>query len=176
MPNRTSLFHFTKIAELLLVALAVVAGCSHPAAAPAAGGSVPAAAAPASHPAVVLPDGTSFEVELASDDATRQEGLMFRESLLPRHGMLFFFPSSEVYPFWMKNTIIPLDMIWIDDGGKAVHIESRVPPCTADPCPSYSPGVAARYVLELAGGEAEAHHLHSGDTLSLRNVTGVVVR
>ena len=128
------------------------------------------------HPAVVLPDGAVVAVELATDDDTRQQGLMYRESLEPLKGMLFIFPAAGDYPFWMKNTMIPLDMLWIDDSRHIVHIEQDVPPCTADPCPSYPPGAKAKYVLELKAGEAAAHHLQNGAMLQMRNIDGVQVR
>lgn len=134
------------------------------------------AAASPTHPAVVLPDGAVVSVELATDDDTRQQGLMYRESLDPLKGMLFIFPSAGDYPFWMKNTMIPLDMIWIDDSRRIVHIEANVPPCAGDPCPSYPPGAMAKYVLELKAGEASAHRLQSGAVLGMRNIDGVQVR
>jgi Uncharacterized conserved protein len=137
--------------------------------------SAPAAPSGA-HAAVVLPDKSVIEIELATDDATRQQGLMDRESIDPGKGMLFIFPMSGEYPFWMKNTMVPLDMIWIDEARTVVHIASGVPPCTADPCPSYPPGKMAKYVLELKAGEAAAHHLKDGDVVEMRNLEGVQVR
>src|SRR5688572_12246217 len=80
-------------------------------------------------------------VEMATDDATRAQGLMYREHLPAGRGMLFVFPGNDVYSFWMKNTLIPLDMIWIDEGRKVVHVKRDVQPCRADPCPSYSPEI-----------------------------------
>lgn len=130
----------------------------------------------AGHPAVVLPNGAAVAVELATDDDTRQQGLMYRDSLDPLKGMLFIFPSSGDYPFWMKNTIIPLDIVWIDESRKIVHVESNVPPCAADPCPSYPPGGTAKYVLELKAGEAGVHHLQAGDVVEMRNLEGIQVR
>ena len=127
-------------------------------------------------PVVVLPSGTVVEVEIAAEDASRALGLMYRENLEPNRGMLFLFPEDGVYPFWMKNTIIFLDLIWLSAQGTIVHVESMVEPCTGDPCPSYSPGGEARYVLELAGGEAERNGLVEGETLELRNLERIDVR
>ncbi|HEV2720766.1 MAG TPA: DUF192 domain-containing protein [Thermoanaerobaculia bacterium] len=155
-----------------VVALALLAGaCSAPHGAPAA--PPPAAA---QGPQVILPDGAAIQVELATDDATRAEGLMYRDRLAEDHGMLFMFPESGDYPFWMKNTLIPLDMIWIDDGRRIVHISSNVPPCKADPCPNYPPNAKARYVLELAAGVAAKHHLGNGQTLRFEGTANAVVR
>ncbi len=156
--------------SLLLLAL-LVAACSAPQ-------NTPAAPAPAavSGPRVILPDGAAIQVELAIDEPTRTQGLMYRDRLAEDRGMLFFFPRSGEYPFWMKNTLIPLDMIWIDDQRRIVHVASNVPPCTADPCPSYPPNAAAKYVLELAAGVAAKHHLGNGQVLRYEGMDNVVVR
>ena len=119
----------------------------------------------ATGPRVVLPDGFVVSVEIAADAENRAQGLMYRDHLDAGRGMLFFFPADDVFSFWMKNTRIPLDMIWIDSEKRIVGIRENVPPCKADPCPSYGPGVVARYVFEVAGGEAKKHGLKTGDVL-----------
>jgi hypothetical protein len=80
-----------------------------------------------------------YSIEIADTPASRQQGLMFRENLPQDQGMLFVFDTPSDYRFWMKNTKLTLDMIWINQNYQIVHIESNVPPCTADPCPSYGP-------------------------------------
>jgi uncharacterized protein len=130
----------------------------------------------ANGPRVIFPDGTAIQVELATDDATREQGLMFRDHLANDRGMIFFFLQSGDYPFWMKNTLIPLDMIWIDEQKRIVHIAHDVPPCKADPCPSYDPGAFSRYVLEVAAGVAARHGLANGQTLRFEALDNVVVR
>lgn len=127
-------------------------------------------------PRVVLPDGTSVRVEVAATDETRSQGLMYRDHLAEDAGMIFLFKESGEYPFWMKNTLIPLDMIWIDDQRRIAHIEPNVPPCKADPCASYPPNAQAKYVLELGGGVAAKHHLKAGDTLRFEAMDNVEVR
>ena len=82
------------------------------------------------------------------------QGLMFRESLPERTGMLFLFSDNAVHRFWMKKTMIPLDMIWMDGGGKVLFVSAQTPPCRADPCPSYGPETPAASVLEIVGGKA----------------------
>jgi len=119
---------------------------------------------------VIVPGGRAIEVEIAANDETREQGLMYRDRLPPGHGMLFLFARAGTYPFWMKNTIIPLDMIWIDESLRVVHVERSVPPCKADPCPSYDPKAEARYVLELAGGEAARQGIGAGPQLRFENV------
>jgi uncharacterized membrane protein (UPF0127 family) len=76
----------------------------------------------------------------------------------------------------MKNTLIPLDLIWIDANHKIVHIAHDVPPCKADPCPSYPPNAAASYVLEVPAGVAAKHHLADGQTLRFEGLEHVIVR
>src|ERR1043166_9481125 len=110
--------------------------------------TAPAAPPAVSGPRVVLPDGAAIQVELATDEATRAQGLMFRDHIADDRGMLFFFAESGEYPFWMKNTLIPLDMIWIDAERRMAHVASNVPPCKADPCSSYPPNARAKYDLE----------------------------
>jgi uncharacterized protein len=129
-----------------------------------------------SGPRVIFPDGTAISVEIAADDEKRAQGLMFRDRLGPNAGMLFMFLQDEEHSFWMKNTLIPLDLVWIDADQKVVHVKYNVPPCKVEDCPSYPPGVMSRYVLEVAGGVAEAHGIKSGDQLRFEQTEGVVVR
>ncbi len=133
------------------------------------------AAEPYSGPVVVLPDGYQVKVEIAADDGTRVQGLMFRDRVPPGTGMLFLFPQTGDYPFWMKNTLVPLDMVWIDEGRGIVHVKADVPPCKADPCPSYPPNAQARYVLELGAGEAAKHRVTTGTTLKFERIDNIAV-
>jgi uncharacterized membrane protein (UPF0127 family) len=114
---------------------------------------------------IYLPSGASITAELAITDAERARGLMFREKLLPDQGMLFVFERESAVAFWMKNTLIPLDMLWLDRDRRVVHIEKNVPPCKADPCPSYAPARPGLYVLELPAGAADRFGLKAGDRL-----------
>jgi len=114
---------------------------------------------------IYLPSGASVTAELALTDAQRARGLMFREKLLPDQGMLFVFDSEAPVSFWMKNTLIPLDMLWLDRDRVIVHVERNVPPCKADPCPSYTPSRPGLYVLELPAGAAAGFRLKTGDRL-----------
>jgi len=117
---------------------------------------------------VYLPDGRSVTAELALTDAERARGLMNRETILPDQGMLFVFDEEAVHSFWMKNTLIPLDMLWLDKDRRIIHIERDVPPCRADPCPSFGPQRPASYVLELKGGMAAAFQLKVHDKLDFK--------
>lgn len=134
---------------LLAVLLLIVGACG---AAPKATNTATPDAQ--SGPRVVLPSGAVYRVELARTPEELAQGLMFRESLPERSGMLFLFPDSQVHKFWMKNTMIPLDMIWIDRDGRVLFVSVQTPPCRADPCPTYGPEQPAASVLEMAGGLA----------------------
>lgn len=121
---------------------------------------------PQNDPFVVItaPHGVTIRAELADTLPKRVKGLMFRESLPANHGMLFTFSEEQEWSFWMKNTRMSLDIIWIDKTKKIVHVERNVPICTRtdDGCPNYQPVSPALYVLELAAGTAEALKLQRG--------------
>ncbi len=119
---------------------------------------------------VVFPDGSAVSVEIADTEPVRERGLMFRTALAPNEGMIFVFPQAGYYPFWMKNTLIPLDMLWLDARGRIVSIAASVPPCKADPCPSYPPTGDASYVIEVVSGFARQHGLEPGDTVKLEGI------
>ncbi len=119
---------------------------------------------------VVFPDKTRVTVEIAATDAERQRGLMFRERLAPNEGMVFVFEEPGSYPFWMKNTLIPLDMIWVDGVYRVVDIAHSVPPCKADPCPSFGHKGTATYVVEVVSGFAKQHGVKPGDALVFTGV------
>lgn len=127
-------------------------------------------------PRIVFPNGFAYNVEVSADPELRAQGLMYRDQLRPGTGMIFFFPADGIYGFWMKNTMIPLDMIWIDSAYKVVQIKPDIPPCRIDDCPSFEPGVTSRYVLELAAGEAAKQGLKVGDVLRFEGMDHVVAR
>ena len=102
-------------------------------------------------------------VEVVQKTEELRKGLQFRERLDPNSGMLFIFSQNRRHAFWMKNTLIPLDMIWMDDTRRVVHIEEDVPPCKKDPCPSYTPSQEAFYVLEVNAGYTAVLDLKVGD-------------
>ena len=101
-----------------------------------------------------------FEVELALDDAHRSHGLMFRKKLGPYEGMLFDFFQEMPVSFWMKNTLIPLDMLFIAADGTIKHIHANAVPLTTDAIPSEFP---VRAVLEINGGSAALLGIKPGD-------------
>jgi len=113
---------------------------------------------------ITTPQGVTIQAELADTTQKRATGLMFRESLPANHGMLFTFFEEQEWSFWMKNTRIPLDIIWMNKGKRIVHVERNVPVCTRtdDSCPNYQPNMPAMYVLELEAGTADLLKLQRG--------------
>ena len=123
-----------------------------------------------SGPRVAMPSGATYQVELARTPEDQAQGLMFRESLRKNTGMLFLFPQKGVHKFWMKNTMIPLDMIWMDSDGKVLFVSANTPPCKADPCADYGPEGPASSVLEIAGGMAAKEAVRPGVLLKFIDV------
>ena len=105
-----------------------------------------------------------YRVEIADDDAERQHGLMFRTSMPDGHGMLFIFPQARPQAFWMRNTYMPLDIIYIGEDGRIVSIvQGR--PFDESPLPS---GVPAIGVLEIYAGKAAEQGIRVGDRVHHR--------
>ena len=108
--------------------------------------------------------GACYQVELALTPEIRQRGLQHRVQMAPDKGMLFVFPVASAYGFWMKETLLPLDIIWMDQNRRIVHIEEHVPPCEIQPCPVYEPLEPALYVLEVNSGQVAQQRLKTGMT------------
>jgi uncharacterized membrane protein (UPF0127 family) len=99
-------------------------------------------------------------------DQDRAMGLMFRRSLDAERGVLLVFEGSGFHGIWMKNCRFPIDIVWLDEERKIVHVAENVPPCKADPCPTYEPLRRATYVIELNAGQARRDELRVGATVS----------
>ncbi|MBU6421484.1 MAG: DUF192 domain-containing protein [Gammaproteobacteria bacterium] len=108
-----------------------------------------------------------FTVEVANTDAERERGLMFRVHMADDHGMLFVFPDVQPRYFWMKNTLIPLDIIFFDAHKRLINVSANTPPCKVDPCPTYGSTAPAKYVLELNAGMAAKLGLKAGDKFTI---------
>ena len=135
-------------------------------------GAPPATPAPAAGPRVVLPSGAVFSLELARTPEQIAQGLMFRESLAPSSGMVFLFDEPAPRSFWMKNCHFALDMVFALGDGTVVDVLEGVPPCAADPCPSYPSKAPADTVVELTAGEARRHRVAPGTRLRFLSVPG----
>lgn len=111
-----------------------------------------------------------LDVELADTPQEHATGLMNREFLSESEGMLFIFEGDSQRSFWMKNTLIPLDMIFINSSLDIVHIVDDARPCEASysyGCPTYKSALPAKYVVEANSGFAENHGIEPGQRVSL---------
>jgi uncharacterized protein len=95
-----------------------------------------------------------YHIDVADTPAQRAKGLMFKRSLPQRYGMLFVFPNERLRRFWMKNTLVPLDITFFDCSGTIVNFQ-RAEPCRGNPCPVYKSSGPARWVLETNPGHAD---------------------
>ncbi|WP_306849406.1 DUF192 domain-containing protein [Luteibacter jiangsuensis] len=127
----------------------------------------------ATGPSVTL-HGKRFSTEFATDDASRELGLMNRTSLAADHSMLFIFTDEQPRAFWMKNTLIPLDILYFDRERKLISMQLNAQPCKADPCAIYPSDGSARYVLELPAGTAGKLGLKLGEPLTVEGDPGAV--
>ncbi len=138
-----------------LAAIVALSCASAPVAAPAAPAVIP----------LTLPSGRVFQAELMIEDADRARGLMFRPSLPAGRALLFVFDDLDFHGIWMKNCLFPIDIVWLDEERRVVHVAPRVPPCKADPCPSYQPMRRAAYVIEMNAGDARREKLAIGSAV-----------
>ncbi|MCH8478058.1 MAG: DUF192 domain-containing protein [Wenzhouxiangella sp.] len=155
IPFHETTYHYLMVrnAHLLLLALLLVllSGCE------------------ATEPWVEV-KGERYYVEIADTDETRTRGLMFRDELANNRGMLFIFSRDEPRSFWMRNTRIPLDIIYIDSDWRVVSIVHNARPCRTRQCPSYPSTGPARYVLEVTAGHAQRLGLAPGDEVTVGNL------
>jgi uncharacterized protein len=111
--------------------------------------------------------GQRFHVEIADNDNERSRGLMFRDSMDADRGMLFIHDEQMPLAYWMKNTKIPLDILYFDNERRLVSQQRDIPPCSlGNSCPPYPSEAPARYVLELNAGQAAKLHLKDGAVLT----------
>ena len=115
---------------------------------------------------VCIETGPCFSVTLAQTDIARAKGLMYRSFLAPQEGMLFVFDKEDIHSFWMKNTLISLDIIWISTAQRVVHIETQTLPMSTM---SLVPGAKSTYVLEVVAGTTKRLGLKVGDRLDFRS-------
>ncbi len=113
------------------------------------------------------PSGEMLVLEVAATPAARSRGLGGRSEVPPGTGMLFVFPRPGPEPFWMKGCLVPLDIAWLDGDGRVVHLEENLPPCREDPCPTWTPGRPASFVIEVGAGEARRLGLVPGAVVLL---------
>jgi uncharacterized protein len=116
---------------------------------------------------ITLPGGQVIRAETMIDNIDLIRGLMFRTSLAPDHGMLFVHPQPGTYTYWMYQTLIPLDIIWLDSKRNIVEIVENAQPCKtqASKCTQYGGKQTSSYVLELNGGMVRKYGLSVGQTI-----------
>jgi hypothetical protein len=118
---------------------------------------------------LVSPEGETVpvQVEVADDEAERAQGLMSRTELPAGHGMLFLYPQEQTLSFWMKNTLIPLDILFFDRDGNFVS-SATMQPCVQEPCESYLSAAPARDALEVPAGFLQPYGVGEGWRLGNR--------
>ena len=118
---------------------------------------------------IVIDNGDGLikiNVEIADDNEERMQGLMFRENLDENEGMFFIFENESYQTFWMKNTLISIDIIFIDKNFEIIDIKSAVP-CKEDPCKLYKSSKPAKYVLEVNSNFTIKNNVKLGDKITL---------
>ena len=118
-------------------------------------------AAPVTIP-LTLPSGKVMETEVMIKDEDRAMGVMFRPSIPENSALLFVFDEIDFHAIWMKNCRFPIDIVWLDESRKVVHVAERVPPCRTEKCPSYLPLRASAYVVEMNAGLARREKVAIG--------------
>ena len=114
--------------------------------------------------ALVTVGGVNLITSLSTTPDAQSKGLAIRDSLNENEGMLFIFETPQKYSFWMKDMKFPIDIIWINQDGKIVHIEKNLPPCVfLLPCPSYAPKDDSLYVLEVVSNFTNKFDINVGD-------------
>ncbi|MEH2053727.1 DUF192 domain-containing protein [Nostoc sp.] len=114
----------------------------------------------------IVPNGTTIKLEVAQTPEQQEMGLMYRPALPDDRGMLFPFPSAQPVSFWMKNTPMPLDIVFLHKG-VVKYIQAATPPCVSDPCPTYGPRTPVDKVIELRSGRAAELKLKVGDIIKI---------
>ena len=113
------------------------------------------------------PAATKITVEIAEKGKDRERGLMYRTRMPADHGMIFWFEEKSNHSFWMHNTCIPLDMLYIDDDGLIVGIEENTPTLSDD---TFEVGCDSKYVLEVNAGWTRAHGVTAGQKVKIEGI------
>jgi uncharacterized membrane protein (UPF0127 family) len=132
-------------------------------------------ASPLPNPEAVFPDGFSATIELAITPDELAQGLMFRPNLPDDRGMLLVFTEERLPNIWMMNTLVALDLVYLDRSGRVVDVITDAQPCPGEPCPRFTPKQPAQAVLEIPAGGATQHSIVVGTVLEFSNVPGFPV-
>lgn len=112
----------------------------------------------------------TIDIEFATNDDERAQGLMNRKSMTDNQGMLFIFPAAQEQSFWMKDTYISLDIIYLDDHKEIVSIQKYTTPLSEESLPSFK---KAQYVLEVNAGFCDKYHITYGDRIAFTSPKGI---
>ena len=117
------------------------------------------------------PDGSvmTLQVDVADTPEEREKGLMYRKGLAENEGMVFIFQEQQPLSFWMKNTLIPLDVLFFDAVGNFLSAQSMVP-CTSDPCNLYPSGQPTKYALEVGAGFVKMKGVGEGWKIAIEDL------
>ncbi|HTP12073.1 MAG TPA: DUF192 domain-containing protein [Bacteroidota bacterium] len=110
---------------------------------------------------------SAIDIEIADDDASRMQGLMYRDSMAETQGMIFVFPDEAERSFWMENTILPLDIVYINAQNRIITIQKNTVPYSRDSIPSNGP---AKYVVEVNAGYCDRHSVRVGDHIEWKRL------
>ena len=124
-------------------------------------------------PKVLLPDGFEVTLELAITPEELAQGLMFRPKLADDRGMLLIFAEERLPSIWMMNTLVALDLVYLDSKGNVVDVITDAQPCPGEPCPRFTPKLPAKAVLEIPAGSATLHGVSAGDRLEFVRVAEI---
>ena len=119
--------------------------------------------------ALLAINDTVFEVELAITPEERKTGLMRRKKLASNQGMLFIYPEPQIISFWMKQTLIPLDILFFDSHGQLLETFEDIPPCKTSNCKRYTNQNPSQFVLEVPAGTTRQLKIMIGDGFEIRH-------
>lgn len=152
----------SRILAWLLAVPAVLSACGSTPADPGVVGGLPGGTL-----SIGEPEKISMEVEIASTAPAQAKGLMNVKEVPDDYGLVFIWPEPGVHSFYMKNTLIPLDIAWWDEDGKIVDIQTMTP-CRQDPCPVYDPAAEHIAAVEVKAGLLSSSEVRVGDSVRLR--------
>lgn len=158
----------TLLCSLGILALALTSGCSVPPAQPTPAKTVQEASPQGLPNMGIELKGQEFTVEVAQTLEEQRKGLQGRTELAKDKGMIFVYQSEQPLKFWMKDTLISLDILFFDSEGRFINGHYQVPPCKSFICPNYGSSQPAQFVVELGAGRGQALKLEPGDALKLK--------
>lgn len=120
-----------------------------------------------SQPPIVFVGDNEFRVQIADEPDERRLGLSGQPALANDEGMLFIFDEPDFHGIWMKNMNFSIDILWIDENQRVVHIEEQISPSTY-PDETFTPSVEAKYVLEIYTGQVDAQDINLGDAVDIK--------